>query len=264
MIARSLIHFNLLTAGAIPLFVLFYLKLLKEPKIKNSLFLAIAFFAVTISAWQYGLFAIIFVFFSSILFAVCGKQKIFGITYLKNFFLFIVFSILLLLPVAFPMIEATLAQKTIPSNFMETISFSADPFSYITPFPLNNLFGSFIDPKLYATFSNYMVESTTYLGFLEIAVLLVYLKRKKEMSQKAKYWLYLFIVFFILSLGPYLKIFRLTFNELPLPYYFILKYIPFFNFAKESARLSIFVSLFSSIICVRFKAYFFLKKLQRP
>lgn len=260
MIARSLMHFNLVTAGAIPLFILFYLKLLKESNAKNSIFLAISFFLITISAWQYGLFAIIFVFFSSIFFVICRKQKIFNKTYLKNFFLFIALSILLLLPVAFPMFKATLERKTIPSNFMETISFSADPFSYITPFPLNNLFGSFIDPKLYETFSAYMIESTTYLGFLEIAMLIFYFYRRKKMDQKAKYWLYLFIVFFILSLGPYLKIFRLTFNELPLPYYFILKYIPFFNFAKESVRLSIFVSLFSSIIFAFALRYIFSSK----
>ncbi|MBU4338222.1 hypothetical protein KKB43_01920 [Patescibacteria group bacterium] len=260
MIARSLIHFNLLTAGAIPLFILFYLKLLKEPKIKNSLFLAIAFFLVTISAWQYGLFAIIFVFFSSIFFAIFRKQKIFNKTYLKSFFLFIILSILLLLPVAFPMIKTAVERKTIPSNFSETLIWSADPFSYITPSPLSNLFGSFIDPKLYNTFSNYMVESTTYLGFLEIAMLIFYLKRRKEMDQKAKYWLYLFIVFFILSLGPHLKMFGLNFEKLPLPYYFILKYIPFFNFAKESVRLSVFIALFSSIIFAFSLKYIFSSK----
>jgi len=248
MIARSLIHFNLITAGAIPLFILFYLKLLKEPKIKTAIFLAISFFLVTISAWQYGLFAVIFLFFSSLFFAVCRKEKIFNKAYLKNFFLFIVFSALLLLPVAFPMIKAALERKTISSNFSESLMWSADPFSYITPSPLSNLFGSLVDPKLYNTFSTYMVESTTYLGFLEIAILIFYFYRRKKIDQKAKYWLYLFIVFFILSLGPYLKMFGLIFNELPLPYYFIIKYIPFFNFAKESVRLSIFVALFSSVI----------------
>lgn len=263
MIARSLGHFNLLTAGAIPLVALFCLKMLDEPKIKNSLLLAVAFFMTTISSWQYGLFAGIFVFFSSAYFAYHQKEKILNKTYLKNFIIFSAASLILLLPVAFPMIKSTLEKKSTPSNFMETLIYSADPFSFLTPIPLSN-FGGFTDPSIYITFSGNTVESTTYLGILELIVIFFSFHYRKKLDKRSKYWLYLLIVFFILSLGPYLKVFMLIVNEIPLPYYFILKYIPFFNFAKESVRLSIFIALFSSIIFAFALKYLFSLKNYSP
>lgn len=260
MMARSLIHLNLFTTGMLPLYILLFLKFIKDPTAKNSILLGIAFSLVTISAWQYGLFTILFLFFSSAFFLIYHRQTILNKTYLKNFFLSVVLSILLLLPVTFPLIKSTIEHKTRPFDFTSTLLWSADPFSYITPPPLSNLFGSFIDPKMYNLFSTYMVESTTYLGFLEIAMIVFCFSRRKELDKKSKYWLYLFTVFFILTLGPYLKIFGANFVGLPLPYYFITKYIPFFNFAKESVRLSVFVALSSSMLFAFALSYIFSSK----
>lgn len=250
MLARSLGHFSLITTGAIPLFILMFLKMLKEPGAKNAFLAAIAFVLTALGAWQYGLFSLIFIFCSLLYFAACRKEKILSKKFLISFLLFTALAIISLAPIAFPMAQGYFSGNMIPHPFSDTILYSASILSYFTPPPLSTFFGNLVNPELFKSFSVYMAESAAYLGFLEIAIIFYYFANRKKISGKSRYWLFLLAIFFILSLGPYLKLSlpNLVFDKIPLPYYFIFKYIPFFNFAREASRLSIFVMLFTAII----------------
>lgn len=251
MLARSLGHLELLTTGAIPLFILFFLKLFKEPKIKNSLFLAIAFLLVSISSWNYALFTLFFIGFAFIFLIIDSKesrQAILNKRYLARFSIFVIFSFLIIFSIAFPFVRTYLNSQTLVPSINEATSFSADLLSYLTPSPLNTLFGQFIDPRLYTSFSSNYTESTTFLGFIEVAFIFIYLMDRKKMKKGGDLWIFLIIIFFILSLGPYLKVAGNIFDKLLLPYYYIFNYFPLFSFVRAPARLSIFIMLFTTII----------------
>lgn len=250
MIARSLGHFNLMTSGAIPLFVLYFIKMIKEPKYTNSILAAIGFALIALSSWQYALFTLLFIVLSLIFLAVYQKTIIFTKKFVKRFILFIFLSIILVAPIVLPALKAYLNHEMAPHASDQTLIFSASILSFFTPSPLSTFIGRFIDPDLYKSFSAFVVEGTAYLGFLEIIMIIFYIQNRKKIASAGKYWLFLIATFFILSLGPFLKISLsgLFFNYIPLPFYFIFKYVPFFNLVRESVRLDIFIMLFTAII----------------
>lgn len=251
MLARGLGHINLLTTGAIPLFVLFFLKSLRDPSFKNSLFLAISFLLICLSAWQYGLFILIFIFFSIIFFLFTSKEKILNKKYLASFAIFIILSVFLVLPFAMPMISSKADNKMRAPIGSEYIVFSADVMGYLTPTPSNIIFGKFINKTHFSTFSGNVTEATVFLGLVEIIFIIDFLLKAKNNCKKVirenSYWIFSASVFFILSLGPLLKVGGYL-TPILFPYYFIYNYLPFFSFAKEPARMGIFVMLFVTII----------------
>ncbi len=251
MLARGLVHINLLTTGAIPLFILFFLKLSKNPSFKNSALLAFSFLLVSLSSWQYGLFALIFLFFSLFFLYFTSRKIIASKQYLTNFAVFLILSALLTLPFASPMILSQTNNKMSSPEVGDAIQYSADVLSYITPSPFNTLFGEFINNDLFYSFSGNYEESTAYLGIFEIVFIIYFLiifgKKFNKIVIENIYWIILSLLFFILSLGPLLKIGGHVF-QLILPYYFLFNYAPFFNFIKEPVRMSIFVMLFIAII----------------
>lgn len=252
MIARSLGHINLLTTGAIPLFILFFLKSLKEPSFKNSLLLALSFLLVSLSSWQYGLFIMLFVFFSLTFLYFTSRKIIINKPYLTSFASFLILSAFLVLPFAFPMISNSVNDKMFLPTNGDAIMYSADVLSYITPPPTNTFFGNFINKDTFNSFSGNYIESPAYLGLFEIIfIIYFFLIIKKNKFEKVVieniYWIVMAFIFFILSLGPLLKIGG-HISDFILPYWFLFDYVPFFNFAKEPVRLSIFVMLFIVII----------------
>lgn len=251
MLARSLGHLNLLTTGTIPLFVLLFLKSLKHPSLKNSLFLALSFLLVSLSSWQYGLFSIIFAAASLAFFLFTSKELILNKKYLINFAIFIILSAILVLPFALPMIEGQKNNKIYPPNNLEYVIFSADVIGYLSPTPLNTLFGKFIEKDYFSALSGNATESALFLGLLEFIFVIDFLTNRKNKYGKTikenLYWLVLTLIFFILSLGPQLKIIGFW-TPISLPFHFLYKYLPFFNFAKEPARMGIFVILFFIVI----------------
>lgn len=268
MLARGLVHINLLTTGMIPLFILLFLKLLKDPSFKNSFLLALSFLLVCLSCWQYGLFTLLFVFFSLILLYFISKKIILNKQYLKNFVRFLILSAFFVLPFAFPMILGRANDKMSFPSTGDAVAFSADIFSYLTPSPSHTLYGKFINNNFFLSVNSGYPESTNYLGLLEIIFIIYFFflivkkNKLKKIIIENIYWIITAFIFFILSLGPLLKIGGYVFQFI-LPYYFIF-YLPFFDFAKEPSRLGIFVMLFITIILSIFlKEYLDQKKTQK-
>lgn len=247
MLARSLGHLNLFTTGAIPLFILFFLKFTKEPTFKNSLYAALFFILVALSSWHYALFSILFVIFSIIYFLLTSPKTILDHSFLINFSSFSVLSALLIFPILLPFLLTYRPNQTPIPPLINFIAFSADPLSYFTPPPLNNIGGQFLKANTFEFFSTNDTESTTYLGLLEMVFLAFYLLNRKKINGGGGLWAFLIFSFFIFSLGPYLKIFGKIFYSLPMPYFF-LKDALFFKFAREPVRLSIFIMLFAAVI----------------
>lgn len=250
MVARSLAHFNLMTTGAIPLFVLFFIKMIKEKKYANSVLLAASFFLVSISSWQYGLFTVLFAALSLIFFSIYQRSDIFNKEFGKRFILFALLAGLMILPVILPAARSYAGQDMTPQSSSELLLYSASILGFFVPSPLSTFIGQFVDPNYFKSFSTNIVEGTVFLGFLEFLIIIFYAQKAKKIAPAGKYWLFMLIIFFILSLGSFLKIslYGLFFDWLHMPYYFIFTYIPFFNLAKEAVRLDVFIMLFAAII----------------
>lgn len=165
------------------------------------------------------------------------------------------------------------------SGWGGAIEFSSDLFNYFIPsgygyfvskFPvLYNPFLLFL--KLYSLSARSIFENFTYPGiiilFSYFVLIFFYKKLDKKIIEDIKPFLLTSIVFFILTLGPFLHVFghwTLTLDEgvkiiIPLPY-LILHYIPFLNNVRVPGRLVVGFIFFAYITSAYLINYFLVKK----
>lgn len=243
MLIRSLGHLNVLTTGWMVFFIYFFIRMLKEKKAKFSALTAVFYFLTAISFWYYAIFSLFFVvlFMVYIAFEKKLRKKIFNNIFLKNFILFALLSLFFVLLLSLPFIRTIMNNQATTPPLSHSYAFSASIFSYIVPFPVF-LVGKIlkIDPSISALSGN-PLEFTSFIGFLEAAILLFFITNYPK-NNKKRFLIFFIFIFFILSLGPYLKP-----TMLPLPYK-IFTYIPFLNFLRSINRLSVFVQLGVALI----------------
>lgn len=159
------------------------------------------------------------------------------------------------------------------------IEFGSDLFNYfipseygylVTKFPILlkpfSLFLNFYTPTARSIFENFTYPGIIIL-FCFFALIFLYKKFDKKIKEDIKPFLFTSIVFFILTLGPFLHVFghwTLTVDEgikivIPLPY-IILHYIPFLNNIRVPGRLIVGFIFFAYIVCAYIINYFLKNK----
>jgi hypothetical protein len=174
-------------------------------------------------------------------------------------------------PVLMPMLAEARSNKNISYDPQETIFYSADLLSFITPYELHPVLGSF-SQKIAEKFSGNPAERTTYLGFVGLILAVVALvdwwrsnRKNNRLSRREKeqpalptnlagrgFWFLCALFFGALALGPMLTIggrslftvFKLT---VPLPYA-VLYSLPFFSIMRTPARFGLVVILALAIL----------------
>lgn len=162
------------------------------------------------------------------------------------------------------------------------IEFASDLFNYFIP----SGYGYFVSkyPFLYEPFLLFLklfrpearsiFENFTYPGIIILfgyfTLIFLYKKFDKTTKENIRPFLFTSIVFFILTLGPFLHVFghwTLTVDEgikivIPLPY-IILHYIPFLNNIRVPGRLIVGFIFFAYIVCAYIINYFLKNKSNR-
>ncbi len=138
---------------------------------------------------------------------------------------------------------ATQKSEALNLGVIQTIRFSADLFSFITPAPFHPIWGSASYEFFGQYFTGNIAESVQYLG---IVVLLPILFFSKHIPIKQKrLWVTVALFFGIMSLGPVLHMFGNEFN-MPLPYA-ILVNAPVFSAIRVIARSGVMVG-FATVV----------------
>jgi len=185
-------------------------------------------------------------------------------------------TVISLIPWAKGLYESTLFDE-IPktTGWGGAIEFASDLFNYFIP----SGYGYYVSkyPFLYKPFLIFLklfrpearsiFENFTYPGiiiiFSYLALIFIYKKFDKKIKENIKPFLFTSIVFFILTLGPFLHVFghwTLTVDEgikivIPLPY-IILHYVPFLNNIRVPGRLIVGFIFFAYIVCAYLISYF--------
>ncbi len=243
MLARSLGHLNLLTTGWIPLFVLYFLKLWQAKKIKDAVLAALFFLCVSLSSWYYSIFILLFIFIFLLYYFLTTRKSLLNFILSKPFLIFVLLAIFLTGLVVSPFLKTIIQKEALPPAKISPSLYSAFILSYILPLPLS-LIGKWVPREEFISLSENYLESTTFLGFLEIILLLYFLKNyHRHKLNKASIWLFVGLIFFVFSLGPFLKP-----SQIILPYSF-LSHLPIFSFLRAVSRYSLMVMLSLTIIC---------------
>jgi len=234
----------------IPFFVLFLLKFLHQPGLKNAL-LAAAFYILVISNEPH--FALYCTFFALILIIyVFNKNRIL----LKNKkFIFISLGFLGIVVVFFtlfylPQLKTTLSQHNYLNPGIEQTEWhSADLMSFFTPSPLQVFWGDFFS-KIRNSFTGNTAETTVYIGFtvMFLTIIAVINRKKNHKEKSVLFWLFNALFFSVLALGPFLHFFGELNPKIPMPYLLFYHYIPFFQNIRGTGRIFIMASLAFSVL----------------
>ncbi|MFA6296284.1 MAG: hypothetical protein WC663_02950 [Patescibacteria group bacterium] len=141
-------------------------------------------------------------------------------------------------------------------------------FHKIEPFGLENQYFLYNSFSLTDAFKNVIpfFQSFAIISIVGIAVLLliILLLVSSSFTFKKNRWValsfFLSILFFVFSLGPYLKTSGQIFDtQIPLPYIFLYRFFPYFNQTVDLREFLIFALIFFIIVLTAGLNYFFLK-----
>jgi hypothetical protein len=201
--ARAWGHLNLVSIQWIPFYIMFLLKMRRDPSLKNVFFAV--FFLVLSAFWadiHYAVFLGLFTFLLLVYDMLFNREQI------KKFLLrlgimvaiFFGFMALIVGPLVFGMLTGKYAYAwPSPSG---TVSLSADLLGFFIPSNLN-IFGRYAQ-QVILPFSVAGIESVVYIGYTVLALSFF---TALKLWKKAKAWLLGTFVFLILSLGPILNVF---------------------------------------------------------
>lgn len=279
-------HLNYWCIYLFPWFYFFVINLLQSDRKITKIFLTIGvsfFFVLTL--WLNFYYFIILLISITCLFSYFAiyKTRLLFNQINKNwhygFFAFLLILIFLI-PWVKGLYDATLFDE-IPktSGWGGAIEFSSDLFNYLIPSGYNYFVIKF--PLLYRPFSFFLnfftpearsiFENFTYPGIIILVgyfiLAFIYKKIDNKLKENVKPFLFTSIIFFILTLGPFLHVFghwSLTVDDgirivIPLPY-IILHYIPFLSNIRVPGRLIVGFIFFAYIVCAYIINYFLKNK----
>jgi hypothetical protein len=253
-------HLQFINIEFIPLFMLFFLKMLEEKKHKYAIYSAIAFILLTFMGdIEQGLMTIVLVFF---LLIYLFMAKIYSYSKDKSKSLFpdtkslmlIIEMMVAILIIGSPFFigilsvinKATLSNVNAQAGVENNMAWSPDLLSFLVPSQFNGLL---------TTFSNSFAkinapgpaERTTYIGYtvIMLAIIAIY-SDYKEKFRNIGILLLPLILLALLSIGPFLQI-GSAITSVP-GIYLIYNRIPFFNVLREPGRFDIPMELLLGII----------------
>lgn len=282
-------HLNYWCIYLFPWFYYSLISLLESKKVFSKIFSSIGvslFFVLTLWLnFYYFVMLLISLFCLSIYFLLLNDKLLYQQTkkLWKYGILIFLLMVIFLVPWIKGLYEATKFDE-IPktTGWGGAIEFASDLFNYFIP----SGYGYYVSkyPFLYQPFLIFLrlfrpearsiFENFTYPGIIILAsyffLIFVYKRIDKKTKENIKPFLFTSVVFFILTLGPFLHVFghwTLTVDEgikivIPLPY-IILHYIPFLNNIRVPGRLIVGFIFFAYIVCAYLINYYLKNKSTR-
>ncbi|MGB8648565.1 MAG: hypothetical protein WCF84_25235 [Anaerolineae bacterium] len=192
-------HLDLMPLAGIPLAVLATKKLLDRPGLGRLTSAIVLLFWVSLTDWYYALYS--FILIGIYLFYRWARTRSWQL--LGTGLVLIGVTLGLLSPWLVPMIQE---KDDYPASFRgldEADKFSADLLGFVTPSSSQSLWGQMVAP-LATRLLGGPAERTLFIGYSTLALVIfaVYRRRGAELY----FWMGAALLFFVLSLGPYLHI----------------------------------------------------------
>lgn len=267
-ISHTYIFLNWVALEWIPLFVLFFLLVVRTNKhryiLGSAISLLLASFMGNIEEGiMLALFALAFMYFgafTNLKTYILNKKLVFSLIELA------ILALIIGSPLLLPLIHGILYKNefsySIAANGLgNNEEWSDSVASFFLPSLYNGIFSSTASLYQNSLFPNqYYWEGISYIGYTVIllSLLAIYFDFKKTGLSNLVIWLSITVLFLWLSLGPIIKIFG---QETAIPgIYIIYHFIPILNTIREPGRFDVLVSLSLSLISA-FGLFYLLKGL---
>ena len=226
----------------IPLLFYFYFKSMRNSDIKNLVLLMVSFLLVSLSSWYYATMIAISIALLTFLFYIY-KYEIVNIKKLIIILLPFGLGALLLYPLS-PISRISLDTLSAIGNFDYFITYSADLSNLIIPPPYHILGG--YTKGIYSNYLGNSAENSVYIGYITILLSIIAITRIRIIKE-VRIFLIITIIFIILSLGPFLKIFGIVYHDIKLPFFYLYE-LPILNFGRAVSRYFMISLTFISIL----------------
>jgi hypothetical protein len=249
---------NWVSIEFLPLFILFFLFMVKDKKPLSILGTSVSFvFLVFFGDPEQGILALLFVALMLLIKLISseGRKEILN----KKFFVSVFSAAILIfilgspffVPIILGIMHGALSEANESSTIINTMIWSNPVLSFFLPPPYNPLFIALSN----SYFNVYAVDSTeriAYLGWIAIALSLfaiIKMASKKKLRELST-WIVIGIIFAWFSLGPYLQMGALSQTpSTTLPgIYLLYMNIPILNLVREPARFDLIVTLCMAIL----------------
>ena len=259
-------HLSLASIQWFPYCALYLLKTVREPSCRAPLLAALFFIINALTAWYYAIYMSLFAALFLLYAAIAERKQVWTLAFLKRFALFVGTFLLIMLPILLPMFK----QIAGGGNFMVSEVYKNEAVSLNTlllPSINHDLFGKYMQ-RWYIN-HNYPLQwgipGGSFLGYATMLLCLYTLLRLRRL--KPHFWLFAFVVFLILAMGPNVMLFSTVYESLPLPYQLLQK-LPLLNIVRIPVRFMALVMLSCGVLAgyacwdifrrVRFKFALFL------
>ena len=253
MLARSLGHLNYLSSDWIPFYILCLFKMVQHNRPRWTIGAGVFLLLTAYSEYYYLIYLILFT--GCYLCYVLWQKKdgIRNTRFLLNFLCLGGILVIGFSPVLWVLLGGG-QTGFVYAGWSGSGKYGADLLAFFTPPPGSFLYGDW-STNLFARFTgSNRTEATVFAGYA-VCLLVGYAVFRIRSEPDVRMWLWITLIFTILSLGPLLHIAgnfvfglgRVRF-AIPLPYIFF-HHIPFLKGARVPARFDIMVQLGLAVLC---------------
>jgi hypothetical protein len=242
--ARAIGHFGIVTSTMwIPLYVFFFMRAVTYGYIRYLILAPLVISLTFISNPYYSIFLMFFTLIYVIYHIIISRSDATRSFLYTRLLPMSCLAMLFALPLMWIMLTHSTTGFHMYSPKAAAIEFSADLLAFFLPSTHHSIWGNLVKPIFYSHFIGSDTEQTVYMGYtLLVLSAIAVIKAPKE---RTRFWLVSAITFFVLSLGPFLRIYGKNSFELaglsvsfPLPYFPIL-FIPVLKAMRGPSRFAI-------------------------
>ncbi len=256
-IAQSYSHLQWTITEFIPLFVLFFIMMIRTGKRRYAAYSAISFVFLTFMGdIEQGIMMVSFVAISIAILFFLERKDILSRRFASNLLLFGTSVLIIGSPFFISMaghLNGALGSASQLSDVAHNMLYSDNLASFFLPSYYNGIFHAIYSGALlqsvYGTtyhglsYTPDITEKVSYIGYsvIFLVLLALYHERRRNRLKDVWYWIAIFVVFLLFALGPDIQIMGSS-TGIP-TLYSAYRAIPFFNLVREPGRFDVVVTV---------------------
>jgi hypothetical protein len=234
-----IVHTDLLSMGWIALYVLFMLRTFREKSYANPVMAALFFCITLLTCTVYTYFLLLLTGVILAYWMAFERKELKGAAVWRRLAVLCFLTSAVLAPKVIAIVNSGVAGGQ-PEWTLEMLS--ANLAGFVWPAAEKHLFYRSVFGLLpeFTYYLSGVPGHATFLTFTVIGLAAVGLFRTP--LKTTGLWLCLFVLFFVLSLGPYLHVWKWS-TTIPLPYLLLYKWLPFFNVMRTPYRFIVLAEM---------------------
>jgi hypothetical protein len=243
------VSLHLLAVECIPFTILSLVRLCEKPSPQRAVLLGLCFALTYYSSLEYALYLVMFsglwmVYKLLFTFRDIRRKHVLALAGSCVIFLLLTSPLLLQQMKAYSAYDSALRQ-----DFEEVTFWSPALLSFVTPSRVHPWYGQALASAGELTDARpqkWGMRSETSIGWVALGLAIIGLLGQRNSHRI--FWSLLALFFFLLSLGPFLRVTGEWFSEIPLPYLLMYEWVPLFRTGRDPTRFIPLAMLMLSIL----------------